>query len=102
MGRPVVYLCKGSDCRGGPRKALVAELRPVADVRDVRCQSICKGPVAGIEVADRLEWFARVRSGKARRAVAALAVSGGRVALADLRGRLAKRRVPKRAGRLKR
>jgi hypothetical protein len=39
--------------------------RTHADVYQVRCQKICKGPVAGIEIDGRMEWFERVGTPKA-------------------------------------
>ena len=90
-----VYLCRGSDCRGRDRRKLRDALPGGVAVVDVRCQSICDGPVAGFEVDGRLEWFERLDGRRVREAFAEL-VDGGRV-----RGRLAKRRVPKRSGRLR-
>lgn len=97
--RAVVYVCRGGDCTGrkAERKALVRAVANQAEVIEVRCQSICRGPVAGVEVDGRIEWFQRLRKPGAQRALAHLAVSGG--TLADLPGRLAKRRVAKRSGR---
>jgi hypothetical protein len=98
-GRPVVYVCRGVSCRKDARRhgALVEELCAVADVELVRCQSICKGPVAGVEVDGRLEWFRRVRR-TGRRALAAWLLDGGRRRLPDA---LRERRVRKRRGRLR-
>jgi hypothetical protein len=54
---PVVICrkCKQSEC-------LVEIMEAHADVRLelVRCQKICKGPVVGVVVNDRMEWFQRV------------------------------------------
>ena len=49
--------CKHHDC-------LVDVLTGHADVavHMVKCQKICHGPVIGVPVAGRLEWFERVRS----------------------------------------
>ena len=94
-----VLVCVGSDCRKADgHKALRARLGDVdgVDVRTVACQGICKGPVAGVEVDGRLEWFKRIRGAKARRALLRLVQTRG-----PLPGRLRKRRVAKRAGRLR-
>jgi hypothetical protein len=99
VSRPVVYVCRGGDCtkRKAERKALVRAVGRRADVVEVRCQSICRGPVAGVEVEGRIEWFQRLRKPRSQRALAELAASGG--SLAELPGRLAKRWVAKRSGR---
>ena len=39
-------------------------LSAVADISEVRCQRICKGPVVGAAINGSLEWFERVRSDK--------------------------------------
>ncbi|MCU1499437.1 MAG: hypothetical protein JWM47_3390 [Acidimicrobiales bacterium] len=65
-------------------------------VRMVRCQDVCKAPVAGLAVDGRLTWFRRVRGPKARAALAKLAVRGG---TGPLPKRLAPHHVAKRDGR---
>ncbi len=98
MPDPRVYVCEKRGCgKKADRRALLAELDGVAEVVPVRCQSVCDGPVAGLVVAGRLQWFERVRKRKARAGVVAL-LEGRRVSLP---GALAKRRVPKRAGKLR-
>ena len=49
--------CKHHDC-------LVEVVEAHADVKlqMVRCQKICHGPVVGVEVGGRMEWFERVSS----------------------------------------
>jgi (2Fe-2S) ferredoxin len=93
--RPIVLLCRGSDCRKRRKKrsALVDALRPVATIEEVGCQDICDGPVAGTLVEGTLEWFREVDGEKARRALVELLVGG------KLARPLRKRRVAKRAGR---
>jgi hypothetical protein len=51
--------CKDADC-------LTAFLRGsgAARVKKVGCQKVCKGPVAGLKVDGRMEWFARVDRAK--------------------------------------
>lgn len=94
-----VLVCNGSDCgKADGHRALLAVLTGAAeaDLRTVTCQKICEGPVAGVEVDGRLEWFQRLRGAKSRRALLRLARAGG-----PLPGRLRKRRVAKRSGRLR-
>ena len=97
MGRPVVYVCGGSDCRQrqGARLKLLEAAGAAADVEPVRCQDVCTGPVAGLVVDGRLEWFRRVRGRKLRAAVVRAAVTG------HVPGRLRDLRVKKRSGRLR-
>lgn len=91
------YLCTGKHCgREAAFDKLVAELEDVAEVETVRCQKVCTGPVVGLEVDGRLQWFARVRKPKTRKALRRLLRAGGPVP-----DRLAGRRVAKRAGRLR-
>jgi hypothetical protein len=91
---PVVFVCCGSNCRGRKkaRKELVAALELVARVEHVDCQKICKGPVAGVEVAGKLEWFSDLRKDKARRKLVTLIEEG------KLARSLQKRWVKKRSG----
>lgn len=96
MSRPTVYLCRGKDCSRcvADRAALDAEVRGRADVVPVRCQKICKGPVAGAEVDGRMEWFARLDGPKVRKRFRQSATAGR-----PLSGGLRKRRSKKRSGR---
>jgi hypothetical protein len=95
---PTCYLCTGKSCSRRPDFAeLRRQLAEVSEVRPVRCQSICKGPVVGVEVHGRLEWFARVRKPKARKAMKRFVRAGG-----PIPERLRSSRVRKRSGRLRR
>lgn len=91
-----VLVCVGSDCRKAEGHRALRVALAQADVRMVSCQKICKGPVAGVAVDGRLEWFKRLRGPKSQRALVRLARGGG-----PLPGRLRKRRVAKRSGRLR-
>ena len=91
-----VFVCVGSDCRKAEAHGALRRELDELDVRTVDCQKICSGPVAGLQVDGRLEWFERVRGPKSRRALLRLARAGG-----PLPGRLRTRRVAKRAGRLR-
>jgi len=90
----VVYVCCGSKCKGRKkaRKELIAALELVARLEHVDCQKICSGPVAGFEVAGKLEWFSELRKGKARGKLVTLIEEG------KLTKSLQKRWVKKRSG----
>ena len=96
MSKPIVYVCRGKDC--SKEKAALAEveagLTEVAEVRRVKCQDICKGPVVGAEVGGRLEWFAKMRKAKVLRRLIE-AIRDDR----PLSDGLEKRRKAKRSGR---
>ena len=50
-------------CRKCKRSACLVELleeRADVSLRLVRCQKICRGPVVGVAVDGRMEWFQRV------------------------------------------
>jgi hypothetical protein len=81
--------CEDHDC-------LARYLRRKTDARvdEVRCQKICHGPVAGIEVDGRMEWFERVSTRKAMVGLKRV-VDGKR----EVAGALKKRRVKKHYGR---
>ena len=97
MVRPTVFVCRGTSCRHHQGyDALRAAISAVADVADVRCQRVCDGPLAGAAIEGSLEWFSRMDSDKARRQMVDLVAGSGR-----LKQSLKKRRVKKRAGRLR-
>jgi hypothetical protein len=97
MVRPTVFLCRGDTCsREKGFDALRERLGPVADISEVRCQRICRGPVVGAAINGSLEWFERVRSEKVQGQLVDLVAGSGK-----LRKSLAKRRVDKRSGRLR-
>lgn len=83
--------CKHQDC-------LIDVLGAHADVsiQRVRCQKICDGPVVGLLVGGRMEWFERVRSLKEVAALVRLTKSKHSSAIPKP---LRKRRVKKFAGR---
>lgn len=97
MVRPTVFVCRGSSCRHHKGYGELRErLESVADLAEVRCQHICDGPVVGAAVNGSLEWFEHLRSEKSRRQLLDLVAGSGR-----MRPGLDKRRVAKRAGRLR-
>ncbi|HJK98267.1 MAG TPA: (2Fe-2S) ferredoxin domain-containing protein [Polyangiaceae bacterium LLY-WYZ-14_1] len=93
-----LYVCAGSSCRKAlgrdPRLLSVVDALGV-EVERVRCQKICDSPVVGTELSGELEWFGRMGSKKAQSALARLVSEG------ELKKPLAKRREPKRQGRLR-
>src|SRR5688500_8003030 len=96
---PVAYLCTSKDCRKAKCHAeLAASLRAAGKVEDVGCQDICKGPVAGVEVGGRIEWFKRIRRHRHQEALVDLAADGALEVPDVLRDRW----VPKRGGKVKR
>ena len=97
MVRPTVFVCHGSRCRRHEAHDELRErLGSVADLSAVRCQRICRGPVAGAAVNGSLEWFERLRSKKVQVQLVDLVAGSGR-----MRHNLEKRRVAKRSGRLR-
>jgi hypothetical protein len=97
MVRPTVFVCHGSRCRRHEAHgALRDRLGAVADLAEVRCQRICRGPVVGAAVNGSLEWFERLRSQKVQRQLVDFVAGSGR-----MRRGLEKRRVAKRSGRLR-
>ncbi len=70
---PRCYVCTDKDCRreDGYRE-LLSDLRAVAKVREVDCQDLCEGPVAGVVVDGQVEWFEKLRKERFRQAVVAL------------------------------
>ena len=94
--KPVVYFCTGSDCR--KRKsglALREALANKVEVCDVRCQKICKGPVVGLELDGRMEWFSKLKSKSMRKRFVSLITDS------ELHPSLLSRRSRKRSGRFR-
>ena len=91
-----VYVCSSSSCRKqkSARKALLSTISS-HEAERVGCQKLCKGPVLGCEVDGQIEWFERLDSKKALRALGRLLSGEG------LPKVLQKRRSKKRAGKLR-
>ncbi len=91
---PKVLLCLGLDCQKRKRKhtALIEAVRECATVEKVSCQKICKGPVAGVYVDGRLEWFRRLDGEKSRKRLVEFLTKE------QMHTKLKKRRVKKRSG----
>jgi hypothetical protein len=83
--------CKNHDC-------LTDILRTHADVslQLVKCQKICHGPVVGLPIDGRMEWFERVDGVKEIAALVRMTHRGKTDAIPKP---LKKRRVKKRSGR---
>ena len=65
------WLCTSGDCRGakGHKKLRAALADAGVSVREVGCQDICKGPVAGLKIDQELRWYKRLRGWRLRRAL---------------------------------
>lgn len=72
--------------------------RKGVEVELVRCQKICHGPVAGLEVDGRMEWFESVDGVKP---IAALLRMTRRQPLDRIPKPLRRRRVRSRAGKIR-
>jgi len=94
--RPV-YVCHGKDCRKKQKHlcTLRRELSEHGEVVAVRCQKICKGPVAGLEIDGRIEWFSKLGNPKSRKGLIRFLATG------ELRGFLKQRISTKRSGKLR-
>lgn len=98
MTRPKLLLCTGSHCRKALTKHGLLQQTVSAlpvEVTRVGCQKICRGPVVGVRIDGRWEWFEKMGSRKAVDALAEL------VERNTLRKRLDKRRSRKRSGRVR-
>ncbi len=95
MAERTLFVCTGSHCRKalqkGDRLQEAVSKLPVKVTR-VGCQKVCRGPVVGVAVGGRHQWFERMDSRKAIAALEALLED-------DTLGKpLEKRRSRKRAG----
>jgi hypothetical protein len=92
LERPT-FLCVGKDCRKDDgHRELRAAILPLGKVKRVKCQDLCGGPVAGIEIDGRVEWFEKVRKPRERNAVVALATGAIDRIPGDLRSNWARKR----------
>jgi hypothetical protein len=68
---PTLYLCTGGDCQKCKGFGKLNKLLNNADVtvKPVRCQKVCKGPVVGLTVKGKVEWFLNMRGKKTRSAL---------------------------------
>ncbi len=93
----LVYVCRGKDCskRKRPLRTLLEALEGRAQIAEVGCQKLCAGPVCGLKLDGRLEWFEEIDSARRREALIATLESG------VLNKGLKKRRAKGRAGKLR-
>jgi hypothetical protein len=89
-----IVVCR--KCRNHECLTEILEARADVSLRLVRCQKICRGPVVGVAVAGRMEWFERVDGVKA---IAALVRVARKKRVDSVPKPLRKRRVKSHAGR---
>jgi hypothetical protein len=97
LGDVTVAVCR--KCRDHACLAGILSDREGVEVELVRCQKICHGPVAGLVVDGRMEWFEHVDGVKQ---IAALVRMTRREPNDRIPKPLRRRRVRKRAGKLRR
>lgn len=98
MARRKILLCKGSHCRKvHARDRRVREFleRLPVDIQIVGCQKVCRSPVLGAQVDGVWQWFERMDSKKALRALRDLVLDD------RLEKPLRKRCDERRAGRVR-
>jgi hypothetical protein len=97
--KQATFLCNGKDCRKDDgHSELRAALLPLGRVKRVKCQDLCGGPVAGVEIDGRVEWFEKVRKPRQRQAVVALATGSISKVPVELRSSWARKRGGKIKG----
>jgi hypothetical protein len=67
---PLVLVCR--KCKRSEDVLKFLLRRTDASVRTVRCQKVCEGPVAGLHVDGRMEWFERMDGAKPLKAMVEL------------------------------
>ena len=94
---PTFFVCHGSDCRKRRKEfnAVVESLAEEGRVCPVKCQKICKGPVVGMNIEGRIEWFSKLRTKQSRQHLIAFIRQG------ELSKRLWDRVKKKRRGKLR-
>ncbi len=70
---PLVTVLVCRKCKGSDRVVDFLATHSRANVKTVRCQKVCEGPVAGLLVKGRMEWFGRLKGSKQLVAIASLA-----------------------------
>jgi hypothetical protein len=89
-----VFVCR--ECKHHRRVERFLRERSDAKVKLVGCQKVCREPAAGLVVNGRMEWFGRLDSPVALKAIAGLVGASGK---RRLPAPLEKRRSSKRSGR---
>lgn len=69
---PLVTVLVCRKCKGGDKVVDFLAKQTRASVKTVRCQKVCEGPVAGISIRGRMEWFGKMKGPKALNALAGL------------------------------
>ena len=92
-----VLVCTGRSCRKrkAAQRRLEAAIPADVAVKEVRCQNICSGPVIGIPVDGRWEWYKKLRKERHFDALERSLTDG------EVDDVLAARRVKKRSGKLR-
>jgi hypothetical protein len=65
-----VFVCR--KCKGHECVVTFLAKHTAASVKTVRCQKVCKGPVAGVKLDGRWEWFGSLKRTNQLEAVAGL------------------------------
>jgi hypothetical protein len=97
LGDVTVAVCR--KCKEQACLVRILSDREGVDVELVRCQKICHGPVAGLAVDGRMQWFEKVDGVKQ---IAALVRMTRRQPHDRIPKPLRRRRVRSRAGKLRR
>lgn len=97
LGDVTVAVCR--KCEDHACLERILSDRKGISVERVRCQKICDGPVAGVVVDGRMEWFAKIAGVKE---IAALVRMTRRAPHDRIPKPLRRRRVKARAGKLRR
>lgn len=69
---PLVTVMVCRKCKNSDDVVDYLNSRTRATVQTVRCQKVCKGPVAGVLVRGRMEWFGKLKGEKQLAAMARL------------------------------
>ncbi len=89
-----MFVCR--ECKHHGRVAKFLGGRPDVKVKLVGCQKICEEPAAGLVVNGRIEWFGRLDSAAALKAIGRLVDASGK---GPVPAQLEKLRSSKRSGR---
>lgn len=75
-GCPLVTVMVCRKCEGSDKVVDYLEKKTRAKVTTVRCQKVCKGPVAALVVRGRMEYFGKLKKTKRLQALGRLANVG--------------------------
>lgn len=89
---PLVTVLVCRKCKGSDKVVEFLAAHSRANVKTVRCQKVCEGPVAGLSLQGRMEWFGRLKGPKQLEAMAALTNGGKKKVPKTLRKRLSEDR----------